>query len=430
MRNRWWRRHARSLAKAHSYRATRSLVFRSRRRVAFVRGFTTTALSATCLVLALTTSAHASTGPRAHVTISQSGLHVFSINGHPYGIRTAIHVVTFDGTQFSVSIGLAQHAIDGGLQTPSSMCQSTAGCVAAVNGDFFDLTPSGAPDPGDEVGGIIQSCVLLHSPQISHQQVNLDAHTVATGLNWSSTLTINGTSVPITAINQELPLSYSDVNLPFAGTLLYTAPYALSIPNSTTRTIYEFTPVTAATSPTTINTTVDLSFVGATSHPTKVAAGDVDVSAPTSSALSALQPGATVTLTTTSSAGCDNIGGHPILLDQGVVAPIVHADTYSVKPYARTVIGWTQSGVTVLMTVDGHDEVSGATVHQLDEVLESLGVVTAIDLDGGNSTTLYAQGRVLNKPARGSEHPVSTSLLVLAGQGIAAGTTTTTTENP
>jgi exopolysaccharide biosynthesis protein len=82
------------------------------------------------------------------------------------------------------------------------------------------------------------------------------------------------------------------------------------------------------------------------------------------------------------------------------------------------------------MTVDGHDEVSGATVHQLDEVLESLGVVTAIDLDGGNSTTLYAKGRVLNKPARGSEHPVSTSLLVLAGQGVAAGTTTTTTENP
>jgi len=360
------------------------------------------------------------------VQISQSGLHVFAINGRIYGIRTAIHVLTFNGAQYSIAVGLAKGEIDGGLETPSSMCQRTPGCVASVNGDFFNLTPSGSTDPGDEVGGIIQNCVLLHTPQISHQQVNLDAHTVSTGLNWSSTLSVNGTSVPITAINQQLPLSYSNVFLPFTGTLLYTAPYALSIPNTTTRTIYEFTPVAGTTSPTTINTTIGLTYVGATSHPTTVASGDVDISAPSSSALSALQPGATVTLTTSSSAGCDNIGGHPILLDQGVVAPIVHADTYSVKPYARTVIGWTQSGVTVLMTVDGKDEVSGATVHQLDEVLESLGVVTAIDLDGGNSTTLYAKGRVLNKPARGDEHPVSSSLLVLVGGVVGVGTTTTT----
>jgi hypothetical protein len=370
------------------------------------------------------------TSPR--VTLSQTGLHVFSVNGHPFSIRTPIHVLTFNGPQFSLSIGLAHHAIDGGLETPSSMCRGTLGCVATVNGDFFNLTPSGMPDPGDEVGGIIQNCVLLHTPQISHQQVNLDAHTVSTGLNWSSSLSVNGTSVPITAINQQLPLSYSNVFLPFTGTLLYTAPYALSIPNTTTRTIYEFTPVDPTSSPTTINTTIDLTFVAATSHPTTVATGDVDISAPSTSALSALQPGATVTLTTTSSAGCDNIGGHPILLNQGVVAPIVHADTYSVKPYARTVVGWTQSGVTVFMTVDGKDEVSGATVHQLDEVLESLGVVTAIDLDGGNSTTFYAKGRVLNKPARGDEHPVSSSLLVLVGgvAGVGTTTTTATTVNP
>ncbi len=396
------------------------------------RAFVTFTVAVLLLLVITTTPIQAKTETTAHVTISQSGLHVFAINGRNYGIRTAIHVLTFNGTQYSISIGLAHDKIDGGLETPSSMCQNTPDCVAAVNGDFFDLTPSGMLDPGDEVGGIIQNCVLLHTPQISHQQVNLDARTVSTGLNWSSTLTVDGTSVPITAINQQLPLSYSNVFLPFTGTLLYTAPYALSIPNTTTRTIYEFTPVDPTSSPTTINTTIDLTFVAATSHPTTVATGDVDISAPSTSSLSALQPGATVTLTTTSSAGCDNIGGHPILLNQGVVAPIVHADTYSVKPYARTVIGWTQSGVTVLMTVDGKDEVSGATVHQLDEVLESLGVVTAIDLDGGNSTTFYAKGRVLNKPARGDEHPVSSSLLVLVGgvAGVGTTTTTATTVNP
>jgi exopolysaccharide biosynthesis protein len=156
-----------------------------------------------------------------------------------------------------------------------------------------------------------------------------------------------------------------------------------------------------------------LTYLGQTTQPARVDTGDVDISAPASSALTSLQPGATVTLATTSTAGCDNIGGHPILLNQGVAVPIVTADTYMVKPYARTVIGWTATGVTLLMTVDGKDAVSGATAYQLDSVLESLGVVTAIDLDGGNSTTFFAQGHVLNKPSRGSEHPVSTGLLVI-----------------
>ena len=84
-----------------------------------------------------------------------------------------------------------------------------------------------------------------------------------------------------------------------------------------------------------------------------------------------------------------------------------------VKPYARTVIGWTASGETVIMTVDGKDGVSGATVHQLVSLLQSLNVVTALDLDGGNSTTFYANGRVLNRPSHGTERPVSTSLLVI-----------------
>ncbi|HQU00642.1 MAG TPA: phosphodiester glycosidase family protein [Acidimicrobiales bacterium] len=119
-----------------------------------------------------------------------------------------------------------------------------------------------------------------------------------------------------------------------------------------------------------------------------------------------------VTLTTTSTAGCNNIGGHPILLNDGVVVPISPADAYMAKRYARTVIGWTSSGETVIMIVTGTDAKSGATGHQLDRLLRSLGVVTALDLDGGNSTTLYANGHVYYHAGKG-ERPVSTSLLVV-----------------
>jgi exopolysaccharide biosynthesis protein len=384
------------------------------------------AAGATVVVVAAMISAGSSTAaPRKVVTVParvtpaasdatiENGLHIYAINGRKFGVLTAIHVLAFNGSQYTVKIDLAHQAIDGGLRTPSSMCQTTTGCVAAVNGDFFDMTQPGEPDPGDEVGAIIQDCVLLHTPEIAHQQADLEGQSVSEGLNWSSTVDVNGVSVPITAINQELPMSYVNVHLPLAGTLLFTPPYALKTPSAAGWVTYEFTQVDGSASPTTINTTAELDFVAQTTEAVKVRAGQVFISAPTGSTLATLQVGETVTLTTTSTAGCDNIGGHPILLNHGVVTPIVPADTYMVKPYARTAIGWTASGETVIMTVDGKDGVSGATAHQLESLLQSLNVVTALDLDGGNSTTFYANGRVLNRPSHGTERPVSTSLLVI-----------------
>jgi exopolysaccharide biosynthesis protein len=344
---------------------------------------------------------------------SHNGLRVFTMNGRRFRVATAIHVLSFSGPQYQVKIHLANRAIDKGVQTPSSMCQSTAGCVAAVNGDFFNLTPTGELDPGDAVGGIIQNCVLLHTPQISHQQVNLDGQSVSQGLNWSSTLTVNGVDVPITGINQQLPMSYANVHLPLTGTLLFTPRYAPGTPSATGRMTFEFMDIGGAKSPTTINTTARLELVSTTAQADKVTGGYVDISAPTDSPLSSLQVGDIATLTTTSNAGCDSIGGHPILMDHGVAIPVVRADTYMAKPFARTVIGWTAAGRTILMTVDGKDGVSGATAHQLVGLLQALHVVTALDLDGGNSTTFYAQGRVLNHPSRGKERPVSTGLLVI-----------------
>ena len=366
----------------------------------------------TAAPLSVVTTA-ASVTSAAYGKTSTNGLHVFAINGRQYGVFTGIHVLTFSGSQYTVKIDIANHSIDGGRQTPSTMCQTTAGCVAAVNGDYFDMTHRGLPDPGDEVGGIIQNCVLLHTPEIAHQQANLDAQSVSEGLNWSSTVDVNGASVPITAINLELPMSYVKVHLPLAGTLLFTPSYALRTPSAAGWVTYEFTQVDSSVSPTTINTTTELEFVAKTTKAVNATAGQVDISASTGSTLATLQVGDIVTMTTTSTAGCDSIGGHPILLNHGVVAPIAPADTYMAKSYARTVIGWTASGETVIMTVDGKDCKSGATAHQLVSLLQSLNVVTALDLDGGKSTTLYARGRVFDSPSHGNERPVSTGLLVV-----------------
>ena len=369
-----------------------------------------------------------------------NGLNLRGLNGDPYGVHTAIRVLTFNGSQYSLAIDLANHEIDGGLETPSSMCRSTVGCVAAVNGDYYDVTRKGQPDPGDEVGGIIQNCVLLHTPEIAHQQADLDGQQVGDGLDWSVSVDINSVTVPITAVNQELPMKYPNVNLPLTGNLLFTTPFDLRTPSAMGRINYEFiqannttSPTTSTTtgptistttspttipiisptaSPTTINTSTELELVAQTTNAVRVRAGHVDISAPTGSSFASLQVGDTVTMTTTSTAGCNNIGGHPILLNDGAVVPISAADTYMAQKYARTVIGWTASGETVIMIVAGTDDKSGATGHQLVGLLRSLHVVTALDLDGGDSTALYVNRRIYYHAGRG-ERPVSTGLLVV-----------------
>jgi hypothetical protein len=344
---------------------------------------------------------------------SGGGYYLYTISGATFGVNTPIHVLTFNSSQYSVKIGLAHNAIDGGEQTVSSMCQSTPDCVAAVNGDFFDVSDPHEPVVGDEVGGVIRNCVLLHTPEIAHEQVDLDDPSVSEGLNWSSTVDANGVSVPITAINQELPMKYLGVDLPLAGTLLFTAQYDLPTPVAPGRVTYEFVESGDTTSPTTINTTSELQLVGQTSKAVKVAPDHVDISATAGSALADLSVGDTVSLTTTSTAGCDNIGGHPILLNNGVVGPISRKDTYMASPYARTIIGWTSTGDTVILSIAGIDDKSGATMYQMVTLLLSLDVVTALDLDGGGSTTLFAGGRVLY-PTLKTQRPVSTSLLIVS----------------
>jgi hypothetical protein len=381
-----------------------------------------------------------------------SGLNLLGVNGDPYGVHTAIRVLTFNGSQYSLAIDLANHEIDGGLETPSSMCRSTVGCVAAVNGDYYDVTRKGQPDPGDEAGGIIQNCVLMHTPEIAHQQADLDGQQVGEGLDWSVSVDINGVAVPITAVNQELPMKYPNVNLRLTGNLLFTTPFDLRTPSAAGRLNYEFrqlnntsspttstttSPTTSTTtgpttstttgpttstttgpttipiiSPTTINTSTELELVAQTTNAVRVRAGHVDISAPTGSSFASLQVGDIVTMTTTSTAGCNNIGGHPILLNDGAVVPISAADTYMAQKYARTVIGWTASGETVIMIVAGTDDKSGATGHQLVGLLRSLHVVTALDMDGGDSTALYVNRRIYYH-AGGGERPVSTGLLVV-----------------
>jgi exopolysaccharide biosynthesis protein len=84
------------------------------------------------------------------------------------------------------------------------------------------------------------------------------------------------------------------------------------------------------------------------------------------------------------------------------------------KRNPRTFAGTDAQGKTMLITADGRSTASlGLSLKEEADVAMSLGMVQAINLDGGGSTTAVAGGNVLNSPSGGAERPVGDALLVL-----------------
>jgi exopolysaccharide biosynthesis protein len=84
------------------------------------------------------------------------------------------------------------------------------------------------------------------------------------------------------------------------------------------------------------------------------------------------------------------------------------------KRNPRTFAGTDAQGKTVLVTADGRSTASlGLSLKEEADVAVSLGMVQAMNLDGGGSTTAVAGGQVVNSPSGGSERAVGDALLVL-----------------
>lgn len=65
----------------------------------------------------------------------------------------------------------------------------------------------------------------------------------------------------------------------------------------------------------------------------------------------------------------------------------------------RTAIGYTADNNFIIVTVDGREKASvGMTLNELGNFMKSIGCYNAMNLDGGGSTVLYVNGRVVNHP--------------------------------
>lgn len=66
----------------------------------------------------------------------------------------------------------------------------------------------------------------------------------------------------------------------------------------------------------------------------------------------------------------------------------------------RTAIGQRDDGEVIFLVIDGRNLNSlGATLRQEQDILLKYGAVNAVNLDGGSSSTMYFQGKIINTPA-------------------------------
>ena len=79
----------------------------------------------------------------------------------------------------------------------------------------------------------------------------------------------------------------------------------------------------------------------------------------------------------------------------------------------RSAIGYTKENNFIFVALDGREGSSiGMTLMELANFMQSIGCVGAINLDGGGSTVMYVNGRVVNKPQQTGGIPLSNAIIL------------------
>ncbi len=113
-------------------------------------------------------------------------------------------------------------------------------------------------------------------------------------------------------------------------------------------------------------------------------------------------------------------GARQMIVDRGAPTNLEQGTEFSDLPHPRTLAGITKDGKIILATIDGRQPTvsNGASLANCALYMISLGAESAINLDGGGSTTMAVregdQYNVVNNLSDGSMRRVYNSVLVIA----------------
>jgi exopolysaccharide biosynthesis protein len=114
----------------------------------------------------------------------------------------------------------------------------------------------------------------------------------------------------------------------------------------------------------------------------------------------------------------DIVGGVPQLIKNGKIDITWEQEkttrSFVETRHPRTAVAKLKDGKFLMITVDGRSESSGGiSLYDLAALLLELGATDAMNLDGGGSTTMYLDGKVVNHPSdKEGERKVSDAILV------------------
>ena len=98
------------------------------------------------------------------------------------------------------------------------------------------------------------------------------------------------------------------------------------------------------------------------------------------------------------------LGAGPILVQNRQIVLDAKAEGFSdafiQEKAARSAIGTTVEGTLLIAAVHNRVNGAGPTLTEIAKVMQSLGCVDALNLDGGSSTSLYLGGQLLNRSPR------------------------------
>ncbi|MGB0561065.1 MAG: phosphodiester glycosidase family protein [Spirulinaceae cyanobacterium] len=98
------------------------------------------------------------------------------------------------------------------------------------------------------------------------------------------------------------------------------------------------------------------------------------------------------------------IGGGPLLLSQGQVVLNPGAEQFSAafgrQAASRSFIGQTAQGTLVLGVVHNRPNGAGPTLRELTQLCQRLGLVNALNLDGGSSSSFFLNGQIVDRDPR------------------------------
>ena len=101
----------------------------------------------------------------------------------------------------------------------------------------------------------------------------------------------------------------------------------------------------------------------------------------------------------TSTPTSQSLAGRPVLVKNGKIQK-VGDDSLARSRSPRTIMGWNADGDVLLVTIDGRQRgARGMTLAEAARFARRLGMVGALNLDGGGSTTYAERGKLRNVPS-------------------------------